>query len=161
MRGPLENSARKHSGTVGDRRYNAKQYPGGQRVPSSRNTTSQTDRHTVGEPTRQDDGAFKPRLIVVSGMLLGQQMELSDVPIIIGRASECALSMPHPSVSRQHCRIWREADRYLIEDLGSTNRTYLNGKPLRVPSCAMRPDQRRQQRHQVPTCGRLEANTKN
>jgi len=99
-------------------------------VPSSRNTTSQTDRHTVGEPTRQDDGAFKPRLIVVSGMLLGQQMELGDVPVIVGRASECALAMPHPSVSRQHCRIWRDGDRYLIEDLGSTNRTYLNGKPV-------------------------------
>ena len=99
-------------------------------MPSSRNTTSQTDRHTVGEPTRQDDGAFKPRLIVVSGMLLGQQMELGDVPVIVGRASECALAMPHPSVSRQHCRIWREGDRYLIEDLGSTNRTYLNGKPV-------------------------------
>jgi len=84
----------------------------------------------VGEPTRQDDGAFKPRLIVVSGMLLGQQMELGDVPVIVGRASECALAMPHPSVSRQHCRIWREGDRYLIEDLGSTNRTYLNGKPV-------------------------------
>lgn len=84
----------------------------------------------MGEPTRQDDGAFKPRLIVVSGMLLGQQMELGDVPVIVGRASECALAMPHPSVSRQHCRIWREGDRYLIEDLGSTNRTYLNGKPV-------------------------------
>ena len=63
-------------------------------------------------------------------MLLGQQMELGDMPVIVGRASECALAMPHPSVSRQHCRIWREGDRYLIEDLGSTNRTYLNGKPV-------------------------------
>ena len=97
-------------------------------MPARKDQTSKTDRHTVGEPTRKDDGAFKPRLIVVSGMLLGQQMELGDAPVIVGRASACALSMPHPSVSRQHCRIWREGDRYLIEDLGSTNRTYLNGK---------------------------------
>jgi diguanylate cyclase (GGDEF)-like protein len=99
-------------------------------VPARKDQTSETDRHTVGEPTRQDDGAFKPRLIVVSGMLLGQQMELGDAPVIIGRASDSALSVPHPSVSRQHCRIWREGDRYLIEDLGSTNRTYLNGKAI-------------------------------
>jgi len=99
-------------------------------VPARRDQTSQTDRHTVGEPTREEDGAFKPRLIVVSGMLLAQQMELGDKPVIVGRASECALSMPHPSVSRQHCRIWRDGNRYLIEDLGSTNRTYLNGKPI-------------------------------
>jgi len=99
-------------------------------VAASKNNTSETDRHTVGEPTRQESGAFKPRLIVVSGMLLGQQIELGDRPVIIGRSSDCALAMPHPSVSRQHCRIWREDDRYLIEDLGSTNRTYLNGKAI-------------------------------
>ena len=97
-------------------------------MPASKNQTSETDRHTVGEPTRQESGAFKPRLIVVSGMLLGLQLELGETPVIIGRSSDCALAMPHPSVSRQHCRIWREQDRYLIEDLGSTNRTYLNGK---------------------------------
>jgi diguanylate cyclase (GGDEF)-like protein len=99
-------------------------------VPARKDQTSETDRHTVGEPTREEGGSFKPRLIVVSGMLLGQQMELGDAPVIVGRASECALSMPHPSVSRQHCRIWRDGDRYMIEDLGSTNRTYLNGKPI-------------------------------
>jgi diguanylate cyclase (GGDEF)-like protein len=99
-------------------------------VPANRDQTSETDRHTVGEPAHSEDGAFKPRLIVVSGMLLGQQLELGDAPVIIGRASECALSMPHPSVSRLHCRIWRDGDRYLIEDLGSTNRTYLNGKAV-------------------------------
>ncbi len=49
---------------------------------------------------------------------------------MVGRASECGLSLPHPSVSRHHCRIWREGDAYVIEDLGSTNRTYLNGKPI-------------------------------
>ena len=96
----------------------------------SKDQTSQTDRHTIGEPTQQEVAAFKPRLIVVSGILLGQQLELGATPIIIGRASECTLSMPHPSVSRLHCRIWREGDRYLIEDLASTNHTYLNGKPV-------------------------------
>ena len=99
-------------------------------MAARRNHTSETDRHTIGESTRQEDGTYKPRLIVVSGMLLGQQIELGDGPIIIGRSSDCTLAMPHPSVSRQHCRIWCEGDRYLIEDLGSTNRTYLNGKAV-------------------------------
>lgn len=96
----------------------------------SKDQTSKTDRHTIGELAEQEGAAFKPRLIVVSGMLLGQQLELGAAPVIIGRASECTLSMPHPSVSRLHCRIWREGDRYLIEDLASTNHTYLNGKPM-------------------------------
>ena len=78
-----------------------------------------------------DDGAFKPRLIVVSGMMLGLQIELRDESVTIGRASECALSLQHPSVSRHHCEISRDGNRYFLEDLGSTNRTYLNGKAIR------------------------------
>ena len=61
-------------------------------------------------------------------MLLGHQIELGETPVTIGRSSECTIALPHPSVSRQHCRIWCENGRYRIEDLGSTNRTFLNGE---------------------------------
>jgi diguanylate cyclase (GGDEF)-like protein len=91
---------------------------------------SKTDRHTVAELTRRLDSAGNPRLIVVSGMLLGQQIELFDVPIVIGRSADCAIALPHPSVSRNHCRIWRDSDGFWIEDCGSTNHTYLNGAAI-------------------------------
>jgi diguanylate cyclase (GGDEF)-like protein len=68
-----------------------------------------------------------PRLVVVSGLMLGHQLELGQTEVVIGRTNECTVSLPHPSVSRRHCRIWLEEGRYHIEDLGSTNRTYLNG----------------------------------
>jgi len=97
---------------------------------SSNDPNSQTDRHTVAQPPPREDDTFKPRLIVVSGVMLGFQLELGSALVVIGRASECGLSLPHPSVSRHHCRIWREGMAYVIEDLGSTNRTYLNGKPI-------------------------------
>lgn len=71
-----------------------------------------------------------PSLIVVSGVFLGHQMDLGDQPVVIGRAAEADLSLPHPSVSRSHCRIWREDDTYFIEDLGATNKTYLNGRVI-------------------------------
>jgi diguanylate cyclase (GGDEF)-like protein len=100
-------------------------------VASTNDHNSKTDRNTIADSGRQEAGEFKPRLIVVSGMMLGLQIELGDEPVTIGRASECALSLQHPSVSRHHCEISREGDRYFIEDLGSTNRTYLNGKPVR------------------------------
>ncbi|HEX4480546.1 MAG TPA: GGDEF domain-containing protein, partial [Rudaea sp.] len=92
---------------------------------------SKTDRNTIAESVPPEAAEFKPRLIVVSGMMLGLQIELGDKPVTIGRASECALSLQHPSVSRHHCEISRDGERYFIEDLGSTNRTYLNGKPVR------------------------------
>jgi diguanylate cyclase (GGDEF)-like protein len=99
----------------------------GLRVASSKNENRKTDRHTVAELTRRLGSSVNPRLIVVSGMLLGQQIEVLDAPIVIGRATDCAISLPHPSVSRNHCRIWRDDDGFWIEDCGSTNHTYLNG----------------------------------
>jgi diguanylate cyclase (GGDEF)-like protein len=88
---------------------------------------SDTERATVLAPLEAAAQGEVPRLIVVSGMLLGLQIELSDAPVIIGRSSECDVCLPHPSVSRQHCRVQREDDRFFIEDLGSTNKTYVNG----------------------------------
>ena len=100
-------------------------------MASTNDHNSKTDRNTIAETGPHEAGEFKPRLIVVSGMMLGLQIELGNEPVTIGRASECALSLQHPSVSRHHCEISRDGDRYFIEDLGSTNRTYLNGKPVR------------------------------
>ena len=99
-------------------------------MPSSKDQHSETDRHTVAESARLNEGTVNPRLIVVSGMMLGLRIELTDVPVIIGRSSECGLALPHPSVSRQHCRVWREDGRYLIQDMASTNSTILNGKAV-------------------------------
>lgn len=71
-----------------------------------------------------------PRLIVVSGVFLGQELEIGDEPVIIGRAIEATLSLQHPSISRSHCRLWQEDDQFFIEDMGSTNKTYLNGQAV-------------------------------
>ncbi|MBS0194806.1 MAG: GGDEF domain-containing protein [Proteobacteria bacterium] len=86
-----------------------------------------TERHTVVDATRQVSDAARPRLVVVSGMLLGLQVELGEQPILVGRSPDCGIALQHPSVSRNHCRVWHADDAFWIEDLGSTNHTYLNG----------------------------------
>ncbi len=91
---------------------------------------SNTDRATVIAGPDMEHRERPPRLIVVSGVFLGHQLELGEEPVMIGRATEATLSLPHPSVSRQHCRVWREGDNYFIEDQGSTNKTYLNGQSV-------------------------------
>lgn len=49
---------------------------------------------------------------------------------IIGRGNKCTLRLPDKYLSVQHCRIYKSDDSYFIEDLGSTNGTYLNGDEL-------------------------------
>lgn len=54
--------------------------------------------------------------------------------ITIGRAATCTIGMLDDSfVSQLHARIFRDAGSTMIEDLGSTNGTYLNGKRLTTP----------------------------
>lgn len=95
-----------------------------------RKNSSNTDRATVMAGPDGEALERPPRLIVVSGVFLGQELELGTEPVIIGRANEATLSLQHPSVSRSHCRVWREGERFFIEDLGSTNKTYLNGQAV-------------------------------
>lgn len=48
--------------------------------------------------------------------------------IIIGRGSENHIVLSHSTISRQHAKIIKKGDNYIIEDLKSTNGTYINGK---------------------------------
>jgi len=51
--------------------------------------------------------------------------------ITIGRAPHCTISIPDDTfVSQLHVRLFRNADRLWVEDLGSTNGSYLNGNRL-------------------------------
>lgn len=52
---------------------------------------------------------------------------------IIGRADDAKLRLPHVQVSRRHAWIRRQGDVTLVQDLGSTNGTYLNGRRLILP----------------------------
>jgi pSer/pThr/pTyr-binding forkhead associated (FHA) protein len=54
--------------------------------------------------------------------------------ITIGRAATATIGMPDDSfVSQLHARVFRDAGQVMIEDLGSTNGTYVNGKRLAAP----------------------------
>src|SRR6476659_3790517 len=47
---------------------------------------------------------------------------------VIGRREDCDLRIPLGEVSRKHCRVVRDRDILKIEDLGSSNGSYLNGR---------------------------------
>lgn len=47
---------------------------------------------------------------------------------VVGRREDCDLRVPLGEVSRKHCRLIRDGDSLKIEDLGSSNGTFLNGQ---------------------------------
>jgi hypothetical protein len=60
-----------------------------------------------------------------------QEFDLSRGATLIGRSSECQVTIEDPLVSRQHARIVIDGDDVLLEDLGSRNGVKLNGSPVR------------------------------
>lgn len=54
--------------------------------------------------------------------------------VIIGRAPECAVSIGDEFASNQHSKVYQAEGRFYVEDLGSTNGTYVNGRRIHYPT---------------------------
>jgi len=76
--------------------------------------------------TRQD----MPMLIVYEGALEGQRWIIDQDRVVIGRGTDCDIVLPERQVSRHHAQIERDKGGYLLRDLGSKNRTYVNGQEM-------------------------------
>ena len=70
------------------------------------------------------------RLVVRRGPQPNQVYELRDDVINLGRDITNAITINDREVSRHHLRFTRSGDTYMVEDLGSTNGTFINGKRL-------------------------------
>ncbi len=74
-------------------------------------------------------------LVSLSSATLGRTYIVNQENITIGRDSSCDICLDDPLVSKVHSRITVEDQRiFKIEDLGSTNGTYLNKKRLSRPT---------------------------
>jgi FHA domain len=83
-------------------------------------------------------GGKAPRqLVVTHGALAGTRISLDGRPIMIGRADDSTLVLDDDYASTRHARISLRGTDWYVEDLGSTNGTYLDRAkataPLRVP----------------------------
>lgn len=68
-------------------------------------------------------------LRALSGKLFGRSFPLNEV-LSVGRADEAGLRIPQDSISRQHARLTPAGDDVLVEDLGSANGTWVNGRRI-------------------------------
>ncbi len=72
----------------------------------------------------------KAYILFISGPLMGKMYFLKDQVTVIGRAEDCNIAITDPRVSRRHLQISLIEGKAVIEDLGSTNGTFLNGERL-------------------------------
>ncbi|MDT7594862.1 MAG: hypothetical protein QOJ06_408 [Pseudonocardiales bacterium] len=77
------------------------------------------------------------QLVVTAGGLAGTRISLDGRPILIGRADDSTLVLDDDYASTRHARLGLQGGDWFLEDLGSTNGTYLDRAkvtgPTRVP----------------------------
>ena len=79
-------------------------------------------------------GRGTPRVLVVTeGPLSGRTIELTDQQITLGRANDATLVLNDDYASSRHARIFPQDGQWIVEDLGSTNGTYLERQKLTRP----------------------------
>jgi pSer/pThr/pTyr-binding forkhead associated (FHA) protein len=96
----------------------------------------QQPRQAAPKPAKPGRGT--PRFLVVTeGGLAGQSIDLVDQQITMGRANDATLVLNDDYASTHHARIFPQDGQWLVEDLGSTNGTYLDRhkviRPTPVP----------------------------
>lgn len=62
-----------------------------------------------------------------------QSVDLIPPETLIGRDAGCHVTIPDSSVSHRHARIYHSDGEWYVEDLGSTNGTFVNDRPLTRP----------------------------
>ncbi len=76
------------------------------------------------------DGEACLVLIYPTGPDMGRRWELGTDEIVVGRGADCDIMIDRDSVSRRHARVFRVDDQWFVEDLGSTNGSYINDVPI-------------------------------
>jgi len=102
----------------------------------SRPAPPQPPRAAAPKPAKPaKPGRGTPRFLVVTeGGLAGMSIDLVDQQITMGRANDATLVLNDDYASTHHARIFPQDGQWLVEDLGSTNGTYLDRQKVIRPT---------------------------
>ena len=73
-------------------------------------------------------------VLVTEGANTGERADLDSAPILIGRGNDAAIRLDDDYVSTRHARIAASGDQWFVEDLGSTNGTYIGSVRITQPT---------------------------
>lgn len=75
-------------------------------------------------------------ITITTGRAAGASAVLPEVggEILLGRAASCALDVNDDYASSRHAKIWRDEEGFVVEDLTSTNGTFVNGHQITQPT---------------------------
>ncbi|WP_435741787.1 FHA domain-containing protein FhaB/FipA [Nocardioides sp. SYSU DS0663] len=112
----------------------------GARVPEAARAA---EPRTGGRAGRRGRQAARPptkrrgaptHVVVTQGSNVGERADLNGAPVLIGRGSDAAIRLDDDYVSTRHARIAASGDQWFVEDLGSTNGTYLGNVRITQPT---------------------------
>lgn len=88
---------------------------------------------TRRKPARS--GRIRPRnLVVTQGSLQGTVLPLGSAPVTIGRAADNTLVVDDDYASSHHARLYQTEGRWIVEDVGSTNGTWIERNRITGPT---------------------------
>ncbi|HZJ07371.1 MAG TPA: FHA domain-containing protein [Nocardioidaceae bacterium] len=108
----------------------------GARVESTPRSERRNQRRTAKnrpKPAKRPRGA-PTHVAILDGANAGEKVPLDEAPLLIGRGSDAAIRLDDDYVSTRHARIASSNDQWFVEDLGSTNGTYIGSQRLTQPT---------------------------
>jgi len=103
------------------------------RAPVSAGPTAAVPPRTRKELPPPAQNPLPRTLVVTEGSLKGTTITLGQAPILIGRAPECTLVLEDDFASGRHARLSLQHGTWMVEDLGSTNGTFLGRNRVQDP----------------------------
>ena len=112
-------------------------YPAPAAAGSASSASDATEAFSVQSSARsssQSAAGVATRLVITSGPKEGLELSLPQEPLTIGRSSESGLVIRDDYTSTHHARLMRWSEDWVIQDLDSTNGTFLNGTRVSLPT---------------------------
>ena len=106
----------------------------------AREGTRREERRAAKATAKARSKPAKPRrgaptaVAIVEGGNKGEVIPLEQAPLLIGRGNDAAIRLDDDYVSTRHARIGSSGDQWYVEDLGSTNGTYVGSSRISQPT---------------------------